>query len=349
MNIGVSVTMSEQVTEVMQIAQRAEALGFDSLWVPEHPMIPVHIPTPFPNSPDGRVPEWYAHWPDPFVALTAVATVTSRLKLATGICLVPEREPLVTAKVVASLDVLSHGRVLLGVGGGALREETEILGTPFGRRWQRLREHVEAMKALWTQEEASYQGEFVRFPAVKSYPKPSQQPHPPVLLGAQRGPRVLARVARYWCCRCGPARVKEHPPWTTWRNSPRWWSRRSRCSARRRTAAWQRMTHEQRRSIGQRVRPSPRTSTERMSKTCAMGTSRCWRGSAPRVARASIPDVSPYHIEARGRSYETRTRARTGSRVVARYPRMTRSCVGLTILACLPCIRALQSLQSVNS
>jgi len=197
MNIGVSVTMSEQVTEVMQIAQRAEALGFDSLWVPEHPMIPVHIPTPFPNSPDGRVPEWYAHWPDPFVALTAVATVTSRLKLATGICLVPEREPLVTAKVVASLDVLSHGRVLLGVGGGALREETEILGTPFGRRWQRLREHVEAMKALWTQEEASYQGEFVRFPAVKSYPKPSQQPHPPVLLGAQRGPRVLARVARY--------------------------------------------------------------------------------------------------------------------------------------------------------
>ena len=78
-----------------------------------------------------------------------------------------------------------------------MREETEILGTPFGRRWQRLREHVEAMKALWTQEEASYQGEFVRFPAVKSYPKPSQQPHPPVLLGAQRGPRVLARVARY--------------------------------------------------------------------------------------------------------------------------------------------------------
>jgi len=197
MHIGVAVTERYQMTEVMQIAQRAEALGFDSLWVPEHPIIPVHIPTPFPNSPDGRVPEAYAHWPDPFVTLTAVATVTSRLKLATGICLVPEREPLVTAKVVASLDVLSHGRVLLGVGGGALREETEILGTPFGRRWQRLREHVEAMKALWTQEEASYQGEFVRFPAVKSYPKPSQQPHPPVLLGAQRGPRVLARVARY--------------------------------------------------------------------------------------------------------------------------------------------------------
>jgi len=197
MHIGVAVTERYQITEVMQIAQRAEALGFDSLWVPEHPIIPVHIPTPFPNSPDGRVPEAYAHWPDPFVTLTAVATVTSRLKLATGICLVPEREPLVTAKVVASLDVLSHGRVLLGVGGGALREETEILGTPFGRRWQRLREHVEAMKALWTQEEASYQGEFVRFPAVKSYPKPSQQPHPPVLLGAQRGPRVLARVARY--------------------------------------------------------------------------------------------------------------------------------------------------------
>jgi len=117
MHIGVAVTERYQITEVMQIAQRAEALGFDSLWVPEHPIIPVHIPTPFPNSPDGRVPEAYAHWPDPFVTLTAVATVTSRLKLATGICLVPEREPLVTAKVVASLDVLSHGRVLLGVGG----------------------------------------------------------------------------------------------------------------------------------------------------------------------------------------------------------------------------------------
>ena len=134
MNIGVAVTVTEKVADVMQIAQRAEALGFESLWVPEHPIIPVHIPTPFPNSPDGRVPESYAHWADPFVALTAVAAVTTRLKLATGICLVPERDPLVTAKVVASLDVLSQGRVILGVGGGALREETEIMGTKFGLR-----------------------------------------------------------------------------------------------------------------------------------------------------------------------------------------------------------------------
>jgi probable F420-dependent oxidoreductase len=122
--------------------------------------------------------------------------VTSRLKLATGICLLPERDPIVTAKTVASLDVLSQRRVILGVGGGALKEETEIMGIPFNKRWKRLRENVEAMKELWTKEEAGYKGEFVRFPPVRSYPKPVQKPHPPVLLGAH-GPKALARVGRY--------------------------------------------------------------------------------------------------------------------------------------------------------
>jgi probable F420-dependent oxidoreductase len=195
MNIGVTLSVTERVADVVWIARQAEALGFESIWVAEHPMIPVNYKH-FPNSADGRVPEPWAHWPDPFVSLAAAAAVTSRIKLATGICLLPERDPIVTAKVVASLDVPSQGRVILGVGGGALREETEIMGTPFGKRWKRLRENVEAMKELWTREEAGYQGEFVRFPAVRSYPKPCQRPHPPVLLGA-RAPQALARVARY--------------------------------------------------------------------------------------------------------------------------------------------------------
>jgi probable F420-dependent oxidoreductase len=195
MNIGLTLSVTERVADVVWTARQAEALGFESIWVAEHPMIPVNY-THFPNSADGRVPELWAHWPDPFVSLAAAAAVTSRLKLATGICLLPERDPIVTAKVIASLDVLSQGRVILGVGGGALREETEIMGTRFGMRWKRLRENVEAMKELWTREEAGYEGELVRFPPVRSYPKPYQRPHPPVLLGAH-GPKALARVARY--------------------------------------------------------------------------------------------------------------------------------------------------------
>jgi probable F420-dependent oxidoreductase len=195
MNIGLTLSVTERIPDVVWIARQAEALGFESIWVAEHPAIPVNY-THFPNSADGRVPELWAHWPDPFVSLAAAAAVTSRIKLATGICLIPERDPIVTAKVVASLDVLSQGRVILGVGGGALREETEIMGTAFGKRWKRLRENVEAMKELWTKEEARYDGELVRFPPLRSYPKPHQKPHPPVLLGAH-GPKALARVARY--------------------------------------------------------------------------------------------------------------------------------------------------------
>jgi probable F420-dependent oxidoreductase len=195
MKIGLTLSVTDRIPDVGWIAQQAEALGFESIWVAEHPAVPVHYKH-FPNSADGRVPELWAHWPDPFVSLAAAAAVTSRLKLATGICLIPERDPIVTAKVVASLDVLSQGRVILGVGGGALREETEIMGTAFGKRWQRLRENIEAMKELWTREEASYEGELVQFPPLRSYPKPCQKPHPPVLLGAH-GPKALARVARY--------------------------------------------------------------------------------------------------------------------------------------------------------
>jgi probable F420-dependent oxidoreductase len=195
MDIGTLTTATAQSGDLAEVARRVEALGFDSLWIPEHPVIPIGHKTPFPGSRDGVLPDHYNRWADPFIALTAVAMVTKRIKLGTGICLLPERDPLMTAKVIASLDLYSGGRVILGVGAGWLKEETEVMGTRFGVRWKRMRETVEAMRILWTQTEASYEGELVRFPAVRCEPKPVQKPCPPVLLGAH-GPRALERVAR---------------------------------------------------------------------------------------------------------------------------------------------------------
>jgi probable F420-dependent oxidoreductase len=195
MNIGISTTVTARSGDLAEVARQVEALGYDSLWIPEHPVVPVQRTTPFPASRDGKMPEHYMQWADPFIALTVAATVTKTLKLGTGICLLPERDPLITAKVVASLDLFSGGRVILGVGAGWLKEETEVMGTRFGARWKRLRESVEAMRVLWTQREASYTGELVRFPAVRCEPKPLQQPGPPILLGAL-GQKALERVAR---------------------------------------------------------------------------------------------------------------------------------------------------------
>ena len=195
MDIGTLTTATAQSGDLAEVARRAEDLGFDSLWIPEHPVIPLERTTPFPGARDGVLPDHYNRWADPFIALTAVAMVTKRIKLGTGICLLPERDPLVTAKVIASLDLYSKGRVILGVGAGWLKEETEVLGTRFGVRWKRMRETVEAMRVLWSQSSASYEGELVRFPAVRCEPKPVQQPGPPILLGAH-GPKALERVVR---------------------------------------------------------------------------------------------------------------------------------------------------------
>jgi probable F420-dependent oxidoreductase len=195
MNIGISTTATAQSGDLAEIARQVEALGYDSLWIPEHPVIPLQRTTPFPASRDGQIPDHYHRWADPFIALTVAAMATKSIKLGTGICLLPERDPLITAKVVASLDVYSGGRVILGVGAGWLKEETELMGTRFGLRWKRLRETVEALRVLWTQTAASYEGDLVRFPAVRCEPKPVQQPYPPVLLGAL-GPKALERVAR---------------------------------------------------------------------------------------------------------------------------------------------------------
>lgn len=199
MDIGILVPATVQSGNPADIARRVEEFGFESLWIPEHPVIPVGFKTPVPGG--GKLPEHYNRWADPFIALTAAATATKQLKLATGICLLPEREPILTAKVIASLDFYSGGRVMLGVGAGWLKEETEVMGANFRLRWKRLRETVEAMRVLWTRKEASYEGELVRFPAVYCEPKPVQKSGPPIFLGAHV-PKALERVAQSydgWC------------------------------------------------------------------------------------------------------------------------------------------------------
>jgi probable F420-dependent oxidoreductase len=199
MDIGFLMIATTQSGDLAAIARRAEEIGFDSFWIPEHPIIPRGEHTPYPFG--GPLPEHYGRWSDPFIALTVAAAATTRIKLATGICLLPEREPMVTAKVIASLDYYSGGRVILGIGAGWLKEETEIMGANFGSRWQRTREMTEAMRVLWTEENASYQGKHINFPPVRSEPKPVQAGGPPVLLGGH-GEKSLQRIAKNydgWC------------------------------------------------------------------------------------------------------------------------------------------------------
>ncbi|MGE0486376.1 MAG: LLM class F420-dependent oxidoreductase [Gammaproteobacteria bacterium] len=163
-------------------AREAEARGYESIWLPEHTHIPVSRETPFPLG--GELPEEYKHFMDVFVSMTAAAMATTTLKVASGICLLVEHDPIVVAKAVATLDYLSGGRVLFGVGGGWNREEMANHGTAFEQRWKILRERVAALKAIWTEDEASFHGEFVDFDPIWCYPKPVQKPHPPIYLGA---------------------------------------------------------------------------------------------------------------------------------------------------------------------
>lgn len=195
MEIGFLAAMTAQGGDIAEIARATEAAGFDSLWIPEHPVIPAVMKTIFPFTDNGKLPEHYGRWADPFIGLAAAAAVTKRIKLGTGICLIPERETLITAKAAASLDLLSGGRFLLGIGAGWLREETEVMGSKFGTRWKRTRESIEAMKLLWTKGTASYAGELVRFEELRCEPRPVQPGGPPVILGAH-GPKALERVAR---------------------------------------------------------------------------------------------------------------------------------------------------------
>lgn len=201
MNIGLAMFATSYSVSVAHLAQTVEGLGFESLWMSEHPILPVNAATPLPRSEDGVIPDVYAHIVDPFVALSIAATLTTKLKLATGVCLIPEREPLVTAKMVATLDHYCGGRFLFGIGAGWLKEETEAFGLPFEKRWAITKERVLAMKELWTKEEAEFHGRYVNFGPLKSFPKPATKPHPPVLIGGL-GDRTLHRVAQWgdgWC------------------------------------------------------------------------------------------------------------------------------------------------------
>jgi probable F420-dependent oxidoreductase len=183
MLVGLFYFPTDYGMEIGDLAAAIEARGFESLFVCEHTHIPASRITPFPGG--GELPRRYAHTHDPFVALAFAAAATKRLKLGTGVCLVPQHDPIVTAKSVASLDQLSGGRFIFGIGGGWNAEEMENHGTRFETRFQVLRERALAMKALWTEEAAAFHGEFVDFDRVWLYPKPRQKPHPPLLIGGE--------------------------------------------------------------------------------------------------------------------------------------------------------------------
>src|ERR1700733_13099869 len=202
MKIGISMLLTEKTGNAGAIAREAENLGFESFWVAEHLVMPVSYSTWYARGKDGKVPEFYASLIDPFIALATAAATTTTIKLGTGICLLPERNVIETAKAVASLDLYSGGRFIFGVGAGWFPEEAAIMGVDFKRRWLHLRESVEALRELWTKEEASYNGEIIKFPAVRLHPKPVQKPGPPIILGAHDPKHTLRRVARYadgWC------------------------------------------------------------------------------------------------------------------------------------------------------
>jgi probable F420-dependent oxidoreductase len=196
LNVGISVPLPAYAVDVAFMARKAEELGFESLWCAEHPFIPVHTTSRFPGSPDGVIPETYSHFIDPFVALARASGVTTKLKLGTGIVLVPERNPLLLAKEISTLDLFSGGRFLFGIGAGWLREETELMGGDFDHRWTQTRESILAMKELWTKQHAEFHGKYYNFPLVKSFPKPAQKPYPPVILGGHAR-TVLERVVSW--------------------------------------------------------------------------------------------------------------------------------------------------------
>ena len=194
MQFGAAIFATDYSIRPDDLAKLLEDRGFDSMWVPEHTHIPASRVSPWPGG--GDLPREYWHTYDPFVALTAAAGATTNLKLGTGICLMMERDPITTAKEVASLDMISNGRFIFGIGGGWNAEEMANHGTQYRRRWRVLRENILDMKAIWTQEEAEFYGRYVSFDKIWSYPKPVQKPHPPIVMGGD-GPTTFDRVVEY--------------------------------------------------------------------------------------------------------------------------------------------------------
>lgn len=196
MDIGVTMFATDQAIGPIELARAVEARGFSSLYVPEHTHIPASRRTPPPTG-DTELPEEYKRTLDPFAALSAAAAVTTHIRIGTGICLLAQRDPIVTAKAMATIDHLSGGRFVCGLGFGWNREEMEHHGVDFGRRREVVREKALAMQRLWADERASFHGEFVRFEESWSWPKPWQRPRPPVLLGGAPGPKLFAHIAEY--------------------------------------------------------------------------------------------------------------------------------------------------------
>ncbi len=191
---ALSMFPTDYAIQPIELAVETEKRGFESLWFPEHTHIPASRKTPFPGGTE--LPKEYWHTHDPFVALGAAAAATKSLKLGTGVCLVIERDPITLAKEVASLDMISGGRVLFGIGAGWNVEEMENHGAQARRKWKIVREKILAMREIWTKEAAEFHGEFVNFDPIWSYPKPVQPGGPPILLGSQ-SKRVFERAAEY--------------------------------------------------------------------------------------------------------------------------------------------------------
>ena len=182
MQFGVTMFSTDYAIPPHELAIEAEARGFESVWFPEHSHIPTSRKSPWPGG--AELPKWYYDTYDPFVAMGAAAVVTKTIKLGTGVCLVVQRDPIHTAKEVATVDRLSGGRVLFGIGGGWNAEEMADHGTAFGTRFKLMRERTEAMKEIWTNSKPKYAGgEFVQFDEMMQWPKPVQKPHPPIILG----------------------------------------------------------------------------------------------------------------------------------------------------------------------
>ncbi len=190
--IAVGIGLMAEAEAISLTAQLVEQTGFHSIWAPEHIVLLDQYASKYPYSPDGKFPSptMQVDILDPFATLTFVAAQTKTLRIGTGICLVPERNPLTTAKEVATLDKLSGGRFDFGVGVGWLEEEFAALGVPWARRGARTREYLQVMKKLWTEEETAFEGEFCSFPSVRSYPKPIQKPHPPIIFGGESEPAL---------------------------------------------------------------------------------------------------------------------------------------------------------------
>jgi probable F420-dependent oxidoreductase len=194
MHFGASMFLTDYSMTPGELAHALEERGFESVWAPEHSHIPTSRRTPFPGG--GELPKQYYDAMDPFVTLTMAAAATKTLKVGTGVCLVNQRDTIQTAKLVASIDQVSGGRFLFGIGIGWNAEEMEDHGTVFATRAKLVRERIEAMKLIWTKTNAEYNGEFVKFPEIRAWPKPVQKPHPPVIVGGAF-PQGARRAVRY--------------------------------------------------------------------------------------------------------------------------------------------------------